>query len=68
MNPTSELRWIERKVYDETTNFYGHTVCILQQKWAGFVSNGPLKIDVEYQEEWRDVPVKKENNNEYFKR
>jgi hypothetical protein len=37
---------------------------ILQQKWVGFVSTGPRKIDVEPHSEWRDVPIEKEQKHD----
>ena len=74
MTPTNELRWVERthrQPYEDYWNIRldeaGNqvtervwTTSTLQQKWAGYVSTGPLKIDVEYSEEWRDVPIEKE--------
>ena len=58
MTPTNELRFVERQV--TITENVSQTIIILQQKLAGEVSTGPLKIDVEHREEWRDVPVEKE--------
>lgn len=64
MKATNELRFVERAVqvahprYEHVTET--RMLRILQQKWAGYVSTGPLKIDVNHREEWRDVPIEKE--------
>ena len=52
MTPTNELRFVEREVYDETTDFNGHTVRVLQQKW--------VDLRGDYKPEWRDVSIEKE--------
>lgn len=64
MKPTNELRFVKREVGEPVqpnmSIWTFRTTRILQQKWAGEVSTGPLKTDTEHKEEWRDVPVEKE--------
>ena len=60
MKPTDELRFVERHICDETTDLYGQTVRVLQQKWESspdidFHSLRPNAV------EWRDVPIEKES-------
>jgi hypothetical protein len=60
MTPTNELRFVEREVFGDD-KWERKTIRVLQQKWT---NNAP-RWDVEKQmivpdEQWRDVPLEKE--------
>ncbi len=61
MQPTNELRWLERINGESPHQTF---VWVLQQKWAGWKPTGnkhPFK-ETEDVIEWRDVPVVKEES------
>jgi hypothetical protein len=61
MNPTHELRFVERMVTDGLTQdglLNYKRIRVLQQKWAGAIQvNGVISATYE----WRDVPLVKEH-------
>jgi len=63
MTPTPELRFVERTVY--TKDIAGsevaraRTIHVLQQKWEGSWEENIAAC--KYIEEWRDVPLVKED-------
>lgn len=57
MKPTNELRFVEREEANYRTRTID-TVRILQQKWKRVRYQG--EVDEFTEEEWRDVPVEKE--------
>ena len=60
MNPTNELRFVERTITDGLTQdglVHYKRIRVLQQKWAGAVQVDGV-IAATY--EWRDVPLVKE--------
>jgi len=67
MTPTNELRFVEREVNQQISKvpdqWEKRTLRILQQKWQRWIHH-PNGFPTQSDEEWRDVPVCKEEAND----